>query len=114
MQAAWLSKVTLVTAQSCLCGAIMQASKLASIDSAGRQFGLTQESSKMSFLAAYGLTKASANLLLGWLVRMQSDVKWGGVAGAHTLSLSPPTLRCTDAVLHAQHGIGVLQDTALP
>uniref|UniRef100_A0A7S1SG99 Major facilitator superfamily (MFS) profile domain-containing protein n=1 Tax=Tetraselmis chuii TaxID=63592 RepID=A0A7S1SG99_9CHLO len=49
-----------------LVGGVLQVVKLMAVDSAGREFGLGTYSSKLAYLLPFGLSKALANLVVGY------------------------------------------------
>ena len=62
---AW--QVVVAGALTALVGGVLQLSKLADVDSAGRQFEQSSYASKVSFLVPFAFSKALANFVVGFL-----------------------------------------------
>jgi len=61
---AW--QVSVVCVLTVLIGGVLQVTKLMVVDSAGREFGLSSYSAKLAYLLPFGLSKALANLVVGY------------------------------------------------
>eukprot|EP00873_Tetraselmis_striata_P039874 jgi/Tetstr1/460138/TSEL_005454.t1 len=61
---AW--QVSVVCILTVLIGGVLQVTKLMVVDSAGREFGLSSYSAKLAYLLPFGLSKALANLVVGY------------------------------------------------
>ncbi|GLI64846.1 hypothetical protein VaNZ11_008229, partial [Volvox africanus] len=53
---------------SALVGFTLQLTKLSALDSSGRQYDQGTYTGKLGFLAVFGISKATGNLIVGWLV----------------------------------------------